>query len=328
MSARITRSKTRKAAAEPAATADKATVDDTPPLLFSDLPTELQLEVVTHLKPTKGLAHLVELQRLAASCKALDQLVSTAPIWRRLRFNKDSGPKMTDEGLRRLLTKINAHGCMESLKLHFCRHVRGHGLQPLQGALLLKDLDLRTGPWGVGQSQEGALIVDQLIGSLTQLTSFHAHVGFVRCVASLPKPNSLAFIPGNVCSLSRKHQGDAKKKKPAAAELKSCGFCTLSVCAHCIQKKRDELSVACGSCHRLACRTCSKLKMTVKCDHCGDKVCDLCTMETPAGDLVCPDCMASELDEEEFGYSDEDDGFDSDDPYDSEDPYDFWDDPA
>ena len=153
----------------------KQTGGETEQTQLAELPVDLQ-QLVVRKMGSRGDC-IVDLQRLACTSKAMDRMVTQAPIWRKLTFSKTTGPGMDDDSLRRLLIKVNAHANMKKLELFFCKRVTGVGLSPLQGALQLKELDLRTGstslPGDPGHPETAGIGYDKVTFlPFGQLTSF------------------------------------------------------------------------------------------------------------------------------------------------------------
>jgi len=268
------------AAEEPAAAADMQATG----LGLLELPTELVDQILRKLSIGPRLA-------LAGACKPLDEAVAQSPVWRVLSFAHwpRSGPKLTDKGLARLLTKIDARTNLVSLNLQNCTGwLDGSGLKPLEGALQLTQLDLRTGhPFGV--------ITRHMVNFLpfAQMTRLRA-----------PSRAGFDNLYDLGCSYAYKHAAD-EKREPAATPSR-CAFCTVAICSNCVQDKRDGLKVLCTGCGLKACRTCRKLKPLPKCDGCEGLICHSCCLGPEDEETnLCPMCYAEE---EEGSYGSEDYG--------------------
>ena len=103
---------------------------------MEELPPELMVKVLAFTDiPTRTKLALCSLslqQRVYRDCPQ---------VWTNVDLSYSYN--ITDLGLSRFLTRINAKEVTKTLDLNYCRHLRGSGLMPIRNSRVLEHVDLR-----------------------------------------------------------------------------------------------------------------------------------------------------------------------------------------
>tara|TARA_B110001452_G_C15174411_1_gene408107 strand:+ start:75 stop:761 length:687 start_codon:yes stop_codon:yes gene_type:complete len=212
--------------------AAEAAAEEVRPAGLVDLPPELYSFVLKNMP-------LLSTQRLASCSKTIDNIVKRSEIWRTLAFSKVDGRMIDDDGLKRLLKKVDAVSCMVEVNLQNTVQISRRGLEPLKKAHVLTKLDLRSG------GPDGDDI------QLSCMPEIHRrHISFLplQKITSLVAQRDCGFEGETVCHYISQHAQHAdsstprkKKKRPSTSKTHDCAYCTITVCKCCIQDKRDTI---------------------------------------------------------------------------------------
>lgn len=108
---------------------------------------------IIYLSYAKG--HITENERMEEYCNDAN--------WEVLGFNDIGFNELTDDDIGALLVCIDAKNKLKTLRLSYCEHMNGYGLEPLIGSTVLEHIDLRSKTKGLLSLMTTIPILDRII---------------------------------------------------------------------------------------------------------------------------------------------------------------------
>ena len=215
--------------------------------------------------------------------------------WETLDFSDfgDVANKLSDDDLRALLVCIDAKNKVKTLRLGSCTLLVGHGLEPLRGSTVLKDIDLRSNTVD-GQttpfSQASILSILENILDIEGGLKKHLNMGrdipkeWRRDSDFVQKFKQLLRCKGTTCDAHENFLSTHANETNCLGEPSvACLTCFRSLCDVCQHSDEEYIYQADGYDDSIL--TCDKCGVTMckdscenfaHCDGCGSKFCSVC----------------------------------------------------
>jgi len=273
-------------------------------LHISDLPVGFIADVSAYLpKPSRAIlavaftsSSLLQNNDLMHRLSPISTAIISAQQWDMLDFediNKELANKLTDDDIYAILKSINAHDVLKKLKLCGCINITGIGLNPLQGSVVLEQIDLSL----VRKYEEPRIksipkishetvmpILDSIVSengcSLKHIVFPHIwRVGERReSVESFQRRyNAMFRMKSNSCSHCNANMRDHEYWMSGNVHCNVCYDCLKPFCEECV----DELGLENGIltyCHYCEKDFCQDCVPRVQCAerYCHEKICSGC----------------------------------------------------
>ena len=208
--------------------------------------------------------------------------------WEVLGFNDIGFNELTDDDIGALLVCIDAKNKLKTLRLSYCEHMNGYGLEPLIGSTVLEHIDLRSKRKGLLSLMTTIPILDRIVGiDGNSMREVHLPNEWKKKHRN-ESPLSEFLVRFNTqmsrCIQNGKVVCKQCKKVIEDTESSSCFTCFMCICNDCdsvIEEHDDWVSrqnklKRCDHCNLTFCvaKSCGDFKA---CDYCNAIHCSLCS---------------------------------------------------